>query len=73
MLTAQVRRLARPALLSIDRILHRFRGRRLAQGADALGSISVEATPAGIEALAASEYVRAILEDQPISLTEDVH
>jgi hypothetical protein len=35
---------------------------------NALGSIPVETTARGIAALAASEHVKAILEDQPISL-----
>ncbi|MGO9274667.1 MAG: hypothetical protein ACLQOO_31295 [Terriglobia bacterium] len=62
------RQSAKHALLSIDNILDRFHGRRLAEDADALGSVPVEATRAGIEALAASEHVKAILEDQPISV-----
>jgi hypothetical protein len=67
-IAANVRQAAQSALLVIDRILNRFQGKRLAEGADALGSVPVEATRAGIEALATSKYVRAILEDQPISL-----
>ena len=56
------------ALPEIDRVLARFGGRRLANHVNALGSLPVEATPAGIRALAASARVEAILEDQPISL-----
>jgi subtilisin family serine protease len=57
-----------PAVRDIDKILERFKGTRLATHADALGSVPVETTPAGISALATSEHVKAILEDQPISL-----
>ncbi|SRR5712692_7188798 len=62
-----VRQSAEQALGEIDGILARFDGRRLAD-VNALGSISVETTARGIAALAASEHVKAILEDQPISL-----
>lgn len=62
-----VRQSSERALDAIDRILERFDGKRLAD-ANALGSVLVETTPAGISALASSDYVRAILEDQPISL-----
>jgi hypothetical protein len=65
---AIIRQSAEPALLEIDRILERFDGQRLAASADALGCVPIETTAAGITALAASEHVKAILEDQPISL-----
>jgi hypothetical protein len=57
-----------PALQEIDEILDRFGGRRLSDQPTALGTVAVEATPAGIAALANSDYVKVILEDQPISL-----
>jgi hypothetical protein len=57
------------ALAEIDKILKRTDGRRFADAPDALGSIPVEATPAGIRALASSKWVKAIIEDQPIQLT----
>jgi hypothetical protein len=63
-----VRHAAQAALPEIDRILKNFRGQRLDSGVNALGSIAVETTVEGIHALAASEHVKAILEDQPISL-----
>lgn len=63
-----MRKSAQQALVEIDTILERFSGRRLAHNPDALGSIPVETTAAGISALAESPYVKAILEDQPISL-----
>jgi len=63
-----VRQAADAALPDLDEILKRFGGRRLAAHADALGCVPVEATPQGIAALAGSEHVKAIFEDQPISL-----
>ncbi len=62
------RKSAAKALHDIDAILERFGGKRLAENPDALGSIHVETTPAGIRALAASDRIKAILEDQAISL-----
>jgi hypothetical protein len=64
-----VRGSAERALDDIDDILDRFEGKRLADSPDALGSVPVETTPAGIEALASSNWVKAILEDQSIHLT----
>ena len=61
---------AEQALDGIDDILHRHKGQRLAEHANALGSVPVETTAAGIKALAASEHVKAILEDQPIALVQ---
>jgi len=62
------RRSAEQAMEDIDGILARFHGQRLADHPDALGSLPVEATAAGIRALASSRWVKAILEDQPIHL-----
>jgi hypothetical protein len=59
---------AEPALVEIDRILRHFGGKRLASSVNALGSVPVESTPDGITALASLDSVKAILEDQPISL-----
>jgi len=56
------------AVPEIDRILKDHGGRRLAERANALGSLPVETTPSGLRALAASGQVRAIIEDQLISL-----
>lgn len=61
-----MRSLGERALGDIDDILERFDGKRLSEGPDALGSITVETTPPGIRALATSEWVRAIVEDQDI-------
>ena len=57
---------AEQALGDIDELLERFGGKRLSERPNALGSIPVETTAAGINALAASEWVKAILEDQAI-------
>lgn len=61
-----VRRAAHAALGQIDEILARCGGQRLTNP-NALGTVSVESTPGGIAALAASECVAAILEDQIIA------
>lgn len=59
---------AEPALAEIDRVLRQFGGKRLASNVNALGAVPVETTPEGITALATLDSVKAILEDQPISL-----
>jgi hypothetical protein len=59
---------AEPALAEIDRVLRHFGGKRLAPSVNALGSVPVESTPGGITALASLDSVKAILEDQSISL-----
>ena len=65
-----VRKSAGAALAQIDDTLEPFHGSRLSWNPNVLGSILVEANAAGIMALAESKYVKAILEDQPISLLE---
>jgi len=62
----QVRQAARALLPHIDRILERYDGQRLTEDVNALGSIVVETTAEGIKALAASEYVKTMFEDQSI-------
>lgn len=62
-----VRKSATEAIPHIDGILGRHSGKLLTETPDALGSILVETTADGIVALADSEYVKTILEDQPIS------
>jgi hypothetical protein len=59
---------AESVLPEIDRILERHRGKRLAETVNALGVVPVVSTVAGLRALAACGHVKAILEDQPISL-----
>jgi len=61
-----MRKSAEQALSDIDDLLERFGGQRLAESPDALGSIPIETTAVGINALAASEWVKAIIEDQTI-------
>ena len=63
-----MRKSAEAALIEIDSILERFGGKRLAPVVDALGSIPVETTAVGITALATLKHLKAIIEDQPISL-----
>jgi hypothetical protein len=62
-----VRRSTEAAVTAVDAILDRVGGQRLSSDADVLGSLTVETTSAGVGALAASEHVKAILEDQDIS------
>jgi hypothetical protein len=64
------RRSAEQALGDIDAILEHYGGKRLANGASVLGSIPIETTAKGIDALAASNHVKAILEDQNASLIQ---
>ena len=59
---------ARSLLPEIDESLAREDGKRLSEDVNALGSVTVEATPEGIAALARLPGVKAILEDQPVSL-----
>lgn len=61
-----VRRTAARAIDEIDRLLASHDGQRISPETDALGSVVVETTVAGIGALAESAQVRAILENQPI-------
>jgi hypothetical protein len=63
-----IRRSAEPVLAEIDRVLRHYGGKRLEPSVNVLGSIPVEATPDGITALASLDSVKAVLEDQPISL-----
>lgn len=62
-----VRTGAEEAFQHIDRVLAGSEGKRLAAHADALGTVSVETTLAGIQGLAMLDQVKAILEDQPMS------
>jgi len=62
-----LRRSASMALVDIDEILARFGGRRLSDAPTALGTIIVETNAEGIAALAKSEHVKAVMQDQPVS------
>jgi hypothetical protein len=59
------------ALAEVDRLLGRSGGRRLASGPDVFGAIAVEAPASALLDLAGSKYVRALLEDQPVSLMRE--
>ncbi len=60
---------ARTAIGEIDDIVRATpNGRRLSETAGAMGSIVVETTRAGLELVATLDRVKAILEDQPVSL-----
>ncbi len=63
--------LAEAALPEIDQILERFDGHRLAEHPNAVGAIPVETTADGVIALASSDCVKTILEDQNITILED--
>ena len=64
---AAIQAAAASALEELDRVLDRHDGKRLAETPNALGYIPIEVTPQGVLAVAESELVEAILEDQPIS------
>lgn len=61
-----IRESAKQALGNISGIIQNFEGRSLTEHPDLLGSIPVEITVAGVNALAESEAVKAVIEDQSI-------
>ncbi|MEK7399373.1 MAG: hypothetical protein AAB116_20730 [Candidatus Poribacteria bacterium] len=61
-----IRKASMQTLDGVEEILNRFDGRLLTDYPDALGSIHVEITADGIKALAESDCVRAIIEDQKV-------
>ena len=61
-----VRNNANLALANITTILQNFEGKTLTEQPDLLGSIPIELTAPGVTALAQSEFVKTIIEDQPI-------
>ena len=63
-----LRKTARSALVEMDHILTECGGRRLDDNVSALGTVAVEATPAGIRSLARLKNVKTVLEDQKVSL-----
>jgi len=63
---AAVRESADEKLGAVDAILDRFGGERLGERPDVLGSVPVAVTPAGIFALAASDAVKAVVEEQAV-------
>ena len=72
--TDTLREAAQSALVEVDEILEQFHGKRLEETASALGTILVESTAAGIQALAQSPKIKAVMEDQsiwPLSTPKD--
>lgn len=63
---AAMREAVQPALVEIDELLDQFKGQRLDETISALGTVLVEATAAGIKALAQSPKIKAVMEDQSI-------
>lgn len=63
---AALRNSAQQAYQAIAPILERFGGHPLASRPNALGAIPIEITAEGVKALAQSDWVDGILEDQPI-------
>lgn len=63
-----LREVCRPVLVDMDQILAEWGGRRLDDDVSALGTVAVEATPAGIRVLANLKVVKTVLEDQHVSL-----
>ena len=61
-----VRNNANQALANITNILQNFEGKTLTEQPDLLGSIPIEITAPGVTALAQSDVVKTIIEDQPI-------
>jgi hypothetical protein len=50
----------------IDELLTRYGGQRLTQRANTLGSVAIETTADGVEAIANLDWVSAVIEDQSI-------
>jgi len=61
-----VRNNTNQALANITNILQNFEGKTLTEQPDLLGSIPIEITAPGVTALAQSDAVKTIIEDQPI-------
>jgi len=63
---------AKQALENISDIIYTFDGQQLRESPDLLGSIPIEIKVAGVNALAASEAVKAVMEDQSIYPVPDL-
>jgi len=61
-------KLSQKAIFEIDHTLEKYGGQKLASKPNALGSLPIEITVSGVNALASLKEVKAIMEDQPISL-----
>lgn len=68
-----VRNSAKQALSYIRKIVQDFGGKQLAENPDALGSIPIEISADGVKALADSDAVKAVLEEQEIVLAHDTN
>ncbi|BAZ20478.1 hypothetical protein NIES4073_13540 [Kalymmatonema gypsitolerans NIES-4073] len=68
-----IRNSAKQALGYIHKIIQDFGGKQLADSPDALGSIPVEISAAGVEALAESDAVKAVVEEQEIVPANDTN
>ena len=66
-IASSIKRTGAGAIKDLHAILKPFGGRILSDQPTALGTITIESTPAGIAALSKSDAVRVILEDQPVS------
>ena len=62
-----VKNIAMEAVEDVDRILEKYGGARRDAGPNALGALAIETTANGISALASSEWVNSIVEDQSIT------
>jgi hypothetical protein len=69
----RLKKVATELLPEIDNILRRHHGKRLTEDVDALGTIYIETTPAGLFAVAECDKVKAVLEDQEISLLSSLN
>jgi hypothetical protein len=69
----EISQAAEAALPEIDQILKKFNGRRMAEHPNAVGAIPVETTVGGVIALADSDCVKTILEDQNILPIADLN
>jgi hypothetical protein len=61
-----IKRLNEHRFLEIDELLGRYGGQRLTQQANTLGSVAIETTADGVEAIANLDWVSAVIEDQSI-------
>lgn len=68
-----VRNSAKQALSYIRKIVQDFGGKQLAENPDALGSIPIEISADGVKALADSDAVKAVLEEQEIVPAHDTN
>ena len=61
-----LRESAEEAFNNIRVIIEKFNGKLLRESPDLLGSMPIEINAAGVNALAASDFVKAVIEDQAI-------